>query len=67
MTKVIAEAIAVADELDQIRSVFGDECVGFVKRALMVNCETDDWRDVVDGAMSNWTRHHPQTSFDSIL
>ena len=51
--RIAIEAVRAADELDQIRSVYGEECVTRVKRALHQDPEPD-WRAVIDRAVREW-------------
>jgi len=61
ITQIIArEAIRVAEELDQIRSIYGEGCLSSVKRALHTNTEPD-WQKVIDGAILGWEVEHPRS------
>lgn len=50
---VIRQALALADELDQIRLACGDECARHVKKTL---ASTDlRWEDAVEQAVIEWS------------
>jgi len=59
------EAFAMVEELDQIRSVYGNDCLTFVKKALVVSHDPD-WKGVVSGAIWSWQRTHPRVDLDDI-
>lgn len=60
---LLREALALAEELDQVRSVYGDECASFVKRALYVS-EDARWHMIVENAVREWDRIHPRFNLD---
>jgi len=63
---IAREAIQVAEELDQIRSVYGEDCLSSVKRALHTDGDPD-WHNVVERALHEWESEHPRMNFDLIL
>lgn len=67
LAAVIArEAIQVAEELDQIRSVYGEDCLTSVKRALHSNSGSD-LQGVIEDAVLAWEAEHPRPTLDFIL
>lgn len=56
--EVIREACALADELDLIRSAYGEECVTFVKKALFT-ASVPDWQTIIMDVINAWHREHP--------
>lgn len=56
-TDVVRQAIALAEELDQIRFACGDECVDHVKKSLATSTSTS-WEDAVERAVTEWSRAH---------
>lgn len=62
----LATAVALAEEFEAIRSCYGDECLSFVKRALL-SAEEKPWDGVVVAAMTEWHRAHPRFSLDMNL
>jgi hypothetical protein len=63
---VAREAIQVAEELDQIRSVYGEDCLATVKRALRSDPEPD-WQKIIDDALAGWESEHPRGSLGFTL
>jgi hypothetical protein len=47
----VAEAIQIAVELDQLRQIYGEDCVSFVSRALR-HSTTSDWQETITGAVT---------------
>lgn len=56
-TNVIRQAIALAEELDQIRFACGDECAEHVKKTLVTSTSTS-WEEAVERAVTEWSRSH---------
>ena len=54
---VIRNAIALAEELDQIRFACGEECADHVKKTLATSPETP-WERAVDEAVREWNDTH---------
>jgi hypothetical protein len=63
---IAREAIQVAEELDQIRTIYGEDCLTSVKRALHTMPEPD-WHKVIDGALVGWESEHPRGSLGFTL
>lgn len=63
---IAREAIALAEDLDQIRSIYGDECWTSVKRALHTEPSLE-WRNTIERAIVDWSQTHPRFDFDAIL
>jgi len=59
------EAFVMADELDQIRLVYGDDCLTFVKKSLLLS-GNPDWKGIVSGAVFSWQQGHPHMNLDDI-
>jgi len=53
---VVRQAIALAEELDQIRFACGDDCVDHVKKTLTTS--TAGWEEAVEQAVTEWSRSH---------
>lgn len=53
-------AFAMAEELDQIRSNYGEDCLSFVKSALL-HSSRSEWTEVVDEAISSWLQSNPES------
>jgi hypothetical protein len=51
---LLPEAFAMADELDAVRTVYGEPCLTFVKKALMVS-DNPSWQTIVEDAVRRWT------------
>jgi len=58
----VPEALQLADEIAQIRALYGLDCAAFVEAALRQS-RSDDWRAVVSGAISAWERHRRKHSY----
>lgn len=56
-TTVVRVALALAAELDEIRSACGEECANHVKKTL-ASSPSPRWEDTVEQAMNEWTRAH---------
>lgn len=63
---IAREAIAVADELDQIRAIYGEDCLASVKRALHA-ADDLDWHGAIERAVVGWQAEHPRHLDDLIL
>lgn len=63
---IAREAIALAEELDQIRSIYGDECWTTVKRALHTD-PTLEWHDTIERALMDWESAHPRFDPNAIF
>lgn len=63
---IAREAIALADELDQIRSIYGEGCLASVKRALTTDPHSD-WFDTISKAISDWSEAQPRIDLDAIF
>jgi len=57
------EALAMAEEFDQIRSIYGEECLSVVKHSLYRSPDSD-WHAVVDQTISHWICDNPRLNFD---
>ena len=60
---IYGAAVAIAEELDVVRECYGNECVSFVKRALMASADPE-WLNVLAGAIQEWSREHPRYPLD---
>jgi hypothetical protein len=62
-TLITCEALAMAEEFDQIRNIYGEECLSFVKLSLRRHRD-NDWHTIVDQAISGWISENPRMNFD---
>ena len=60
----VEEAIALAEELTQIRVCYGDDCLRFVEQALR-RSRAEDWRTTVSGAVNLWSSRYRHVAFAS--
>jgi len=58
----VGEAIACAIELEQIGSVYGEECLAAVKEAL-IRSRSINWQSVIDAALGKWEQDRCGESF----
>ena len=56
-------AIAMSEQLQDIGSVYGDECLCYVKHRL-VSSSDPSWEEVVYTAVKQWTMAHPRLVLD---
>jgi len=61
MTRWINDALDLAYELNQIREVFGSECVNECERMLRQS-QSDDWRETITAVAAKWQHHRYPTS-----
>jgi hypothetical protein len=57
MRITVEDAIQIANELAQIRSIYGEDCARFVERALR-GTKSGDWRTIISGAVNSWSLRH---------
>lgn len=62
MQVTVEDAIQMADELAQIRSLYGEDCARFVERALR-DAGSDDWRTIISGAVNLWSSRRRHVAF----
>lgn len=53
LLSISQQAVALADEMDQIRSIYGEECLGRIKSALRSSPDPD-WRRTIDAVLEGW-------------
>jgi len=58
----VNEAIEIAVELDQIRTVYGSECADHVSRALRA-AGPEGWRDTVSAAIAHFVKSRRRLSY----
>jgi len=63
---VASEAVRVAEELDQIRTIYGEDCLASVKRALHTEADPS-WQSVITKAVTEWETANPRVDFDLTL